>query len=73
MNALVQDVKLKEVFPDVAEREITIKPVIRTLDKHGRLYVDVDLAKKSFIFVMIDPAKGDIERFSREAGGGKPV
>jgi len=73
MKGELADMKLKEVFPEIADRDVTVKPIYRTLDKHGRLYVDVDLAKRPFIVVLVEPIPNDLERFSKEAGGGKHV
>lgn len=51
--------KLKEVIPKIADREITIKPSYRRIDKHGRLYLDVANANKEFLVVLVDPLPED--------------
>jgi len=62
MVALVDDMKLGELLPNCAEREVQ-KIEYRRLDKHGRLYIDPDLAKKEFVVILLPPIEGDKEKF----------
>ncbi|VVB69194.1 Uncharacterised protein [uncultured archaeon] len=62
MIALVDDMKLGELLPNCAEREVQ-KIEYRRLDKHGRLYIDPDLAKKEFVVILLPPIEGDKEKF----------
>jgi len=62
MIALVDDMKLGELLPNCAEREVQ-KIEYRRLDKHGRLYIDPDLAKKEFVVILLSPIEGDKEKF----------
>jgi len=49
-------------LPNCAEREVQ-KIEYRRLDKHGRLYIDPDLAKKEFVVILLSPIEGDKEKF----------
>ncbi len=62
MIALVDVMKLGELLPNCAEREVQ-KIEYRRLDKHGRLYIDPDLAKKEFVVILLPPIEGDKEKF----------
>jgi hypothetical protein len=62
MIALVDGMKLGELLPNCAEREVQ-KIEYRRLDKHGRLYIDPDLAKKEFVVILLPPIEGDKEKF----------
>jgi len=62
MIVLVDDMKLGELLPNCAEREVQ-KIEYRRLDKHGRLYIDPDLAKKEFVVILLPPIEGDKEKF----------
>ncbi len=61
--------RLKEVISNIAEREITIKPSYRKIDKHGRLYLDVANANKEFLVILVDPVPEDKINFLKVGRG----
>ncbi len=62
MVGVLDGMKLKEYLPDAGEREVE-KIEYRQLDKHGRLYISPDLAKKEFVIILLEPVPGDKEKF----------
>jgi hypothetical protein len=54
--------KLGEILPNANDREVA-KIQYKRLDKHGRLYIDPDLAKKEYVMILLSPIEGDKERF----------
>lgn len=69
MKAMVTDMKLKELIPDIEEREVSIKPAYKKIDKHGRLYVDVGSANKEVLMILVDPIPEDKIKFLKVGRG----
>jgi hypothetical protein len=62
MITCIDDMKLGEVLPNAINREVE-KIEYRRLDKHGRLYINAELAKKEYVVILLPPIEGDKERF----------
>lgn len=69
VKSLLNAMKLKEVIPNIADRETTIKPSYRKIDKHGRLYLDVANANKEFLVILVDPLPEDKINFLKVGRG----
>ena len=58
MATTIQDMKLKEILPGAGDREVA-RIDYRQIDKYGRLYVDIEKAKKEFLIVFLEPLPQD--------------
>jgi hypothetical protein len=56
--------KVDEVAEEIGSREVIIPARVRTIDKHGRIYVGVDHAHKKGILLFVELKDGDVGRFS---------
>jgi hypothetical protein len=68
MISNLDEMKLGELLPEASEREVS-KIAYRQLDKNGRLYIDVGLAKKEFLMILLDPLPEDKIRFLKAGRG----
>jgi hypothetical protein len=66
-DALI-DMKLGELMPDIAEREVK-KFEYRKLDKYGRVYFGPDEAGKEYLVALIEAVPEDKIKFLKVGRG----
>lgn len=57
------DMRVGDEIEDITDRELVVKPVYKKIDKHGRLYIDVGLANKEVLMILVEPIPNDKIKF----------
>ena len=55
--------KLKEVDPDIGEREIVKTPWVKRVDRYGRLQAGIELAGQEVLVLLAEVKPGDKEKW----------
>ena len=55
--------RVGEEIEDITDRELVVKPAYKKIDKHGRLYIDVGLANKEVLMILVEPIPNDKIKF----------
>lgn len=55
--------RVGEEIEDIVDRELIVKPAYKKIDKHGRLYIDVGLANKEVLMILVEPIPNDKIKF----------
>ena len=51
--------RVGDEIEDITNRELVVKPAYKKIDKHGRLYIDVGLANKEVLMILVEPIPND--------------
>ncbi|MGD0951369.1 MAG: hypothetical protein ABR985_03090 [Methanotrichaceae archaeon] len=55
--------RVGDEIEDITDRELVVKPSYKKIDKHGRLYIDVGLANKEVLMILVEPIPNDKIKF----------
>ncbi|VVB64203.1 Uncharacterised protein [uncultured archaeon] len=55
--------RVGDEIEDITDRELVVKPAYKKIDKHGRLYIDVGLANKEVLMILVEPIPNDKIKF----------
>jgi len=54
MWTIFADMPSGDEIEDITDRELVVKPAYKKIDKHGRLYIDVGLANKEVLMILVE-------------------
>jgi hypothetical protein len=55
--------RVGDEIEDITDRELVVKPAYKKIDKHGRLYIDVGIANKEVLMILVEPIPNDKIKF----------
>jgi cbb3-type cytochrome oxidase cytochrome c subunit len=68
MVGYLDDMKVKEIAEDIGERELIIKPMTKSVDRYGRIFVGIDYAEKEVFLLGVKPTPQDKKKWGKRAG-----